>query len=60
MWYNYVLCGVDSGTTLFVWQDHKVLPVVIERIKERLRGLSKLDVLSMPFRVSFVRVGSYR
>jgi len=37
-----------------------VLPAVIERIKERLRTLPKLDVLSMPFRISFVRVGSYR
>ena len=33
---------------------------VIERIKERLRAVSKLDVLSMPFRVSFVKVGAYR
>eukprot|EP00598_Pedospumella_elongata_P006681 CAMPEP_0184984206 /NCGR_PEP_ID=MMETSP1098-20130426/13219_1 /TAXON_ID=89044 /ORGANISM="Spumella elongata, Strain CCAP 955/1" /LENGTH=474 /DNA_ID=CAMNT_0027508151 /DNA_START=335 /DNA_END=1756 /DNA_ORIENTATION=+ len=41
------------------FQDYKVLPAVIERIKERLRTLPKLDVLSMPFRISFVRVGSY-
>ena len=47
-------------TTFTVKQDYKVLPAVIERIKERLRTLPKLDVLSMPFRISFVRVGSYR
>lgn len=33
---------------------------VVARIKERLRTVPKLDVLSMPFRVSFVKVGAYR
>lgn len=37
-----------------------MLPMVIERIRERLRELPKLDMLSMPFRVSFAKVGSYR
>lgn len=41
-------------------QDYRVLPAVIERIKERLRELPKLDTLSMPFRVSFAKVGPYR
>jgi hypothetical protein len=33
-----------------------VVGAVIERIKERLRVIPKLDILSMPFRVSFVKV----
>lgn len=41
-------------------QDYSVMTDVIERIKERLRVVPKLDVLSMPFRVSFVKVGTYR
>jgi hypothetical protein len=36
------------------------MAAVIERVRERLRGIPKLDVLSMPFRVSFTRVGAYR
>lgn len=41
-------------------QDYSVMYQVIERIRERLRVVPKLDVLSMPFRVSFVKVGTYR
>lgn len=41
------------------FQDHAVMPDVINKIKEKLRTIPKLDVLSMPFRVSFVKVGSY-
>lgn len=39
--------------------DYAVMNDVIIRMKERLRTISKLDVLSMPFRVSFIRVGTY-
>ena len=40
-------------------QDYGVMAEVIERVKERLRGIPKLDTLSMPFRVSFTRVAAY-
>ena len=39
--------------------DAEMVQVVVQNIKDGIRPLPKLDVLSMPFRVSFVRVGSY-
>jgi hypothetical protein len=36
------------------------MAAVVDRIKQRLRTVSKLDTLSMPLRVSFIRVGAYR
>jgi hypothetical protein len=36
------------------------MAAVVDRIKRRLRTVSKLDTLSMPLRVSFIRVGAYR
>jgi hypothetical protein len=32
---------------------------IIAKIKEKLRSVPKLDILSQPFRVSFVKVGQY-
>lgn len=36
------------------------MAAVVERIKQRLRAVPKLDTLSMPLRVSFVKVGAFR
>jgi hypothetical protein len=36
------------------------MAAVVDRIKQRLRAVSKLDTLSMPLRVSFIRVGAFR
>ena len=41
------------------FQDHVVMPEILAKVKEALRALPKLDVLSMPFRVSFVKFGAY-
>lgn len=41
------------------FQDYSVMTDVLNRIKESLRTIPKLDVLSMPFRVSFVKFGHY-
>ena len=41
------------------FQDHIVMPEILAKVKEALRALPKLDVLSMPFRVSFVKFGAY-
>lgn len=41
------------------YQDSEVMPKLIEKIKEKLRKLPKLDVLSMPFRVNFIRIGPH-
>ena len=41
------------------FQDHTVMPEILYKIKEALRVLPKLDVLAMPYRVSFVRFGAY-
>jgi len=41
------------------FQDHVVMPEILAKIKEALRALPKLDQLSMPFRVSFVKFGAY-
>lgn len=55
-----VFFGPVCGGTCIDLQDYGVMTDVVERIKERLRVVPKLDVLSMPFRVSFVNVGTYR
>ncbi len=55
----HALCTALQSSCCIV-QDYSVMSEVIERVKERLRGVPKLDVLSMPFRVSFVKVGTYR
>ncbi|KAJ1395552.1 Mechanosensitive ion channel-domain-containing protein, partial [Ochromonadaceae sp. CCMP2298] len=44
-----------EATVPLRFQDAQVVGAVIERIKERLRIIPKLDILSMPFRVSFVK-----
>jgi len=41
------------------FQDHVVMSDILAKIKESLRLLPKLDMLSMPFRVSFVKFGAY-
>ncbi len=41
------------------FQDYSVMTDVLNKIKEALRTIPKLDVLSMPFRVSFVKFGHY-
>ena len=41
------------------FQDANKMEAVIEKIKENLITIKKLDRLSQPFRVSFVRVASY-
>eukprot|EP01036_Dinobryon_divergens_P029023 gene29023-38069_t len=41
------------------YQDYGVVDKVIVRIKERLRTIPKLDILSQPFRISFVKIGNY-
>ena len=41
-------------------KDYGVVDKVIVRIKERLRTIPKLDILSQPFRISFVKIGNYR
>jgi len=41
------------------YQDAGAMMDVLSRIKDGIRTVPKLDALSMPFRVSFVRVGSY-
>ena len=40
-------------------QDAASMMEVLARIKDGIRTVPKLDILSMPFRVSFVKVGSY-
>jgi MscS family membrane protein len=40
-------------------QDAASMMEVLSRIKDGIRTVPKLDTLSMPFRVSFVKVGSY-
>lgn len=41
-------------------QDFSLVPEITARIKDSLRAVPKLDVLSMPFRVSLVEVNQYR
>jgi len=41
------------------FQDQHLMQDVLMRIKDALRTIPKLDVLSMPFRVSFVKFGQY-
>ena len=41
------------------FQDQHLMQDVLMKIKEALRTIPKLDVLSMPFRVSFVKFGQY-
>ena len=48
------------GNSLMPFQDYAVVEKVIVRIKERLRTVPKLDILSQPFRISFVKIGNYR
>ena len=48
------------GNSLMHFQDYAVVEKVIVRIKERLRTVPKLDILSQPFRISFVKIGNYR
>ena len=48
-----------EATVPIRFSDYALMNDVINRIKDRLKNIAKLDVLSMPFRVSFVRVGSY-
>ena len=48
-----------EATVPIRFSDYALMSDVINRIKDRLKTIAKLDVLSMPFRVSFVRVGSY-
>lgn len=40
-------------------KDFPLVTQVIERIKHNLKTVQKLDVLSMPFRISFVKIGTY-
>mmetsp|Transcript_26634 Transcript_26634/g.44514 ORF Transcript_26634/g.44514 Transcript_26634/m.44514 type:complete len:891 (+) Transcript_26634:51-2723(+) len=41
------------------FQDQLLVPQVIENIKTRLQDINKLDTLSMPCRVSFVKMSTY-
>ena len=41
------------------FQDQHLVQDVLVKIKDALRTIPKLDVLSMPFRVSFVKFGTY-
>jgi hypothetical protein len=41
------------------YSDASVMVDVLNKIKEGIRTVPKLDVLSMPYRVHFVRVGPY-
>lgn len=41
------------------FQDQHLVQDVLIKIKDALRTIPKLDVLSMPFRVSFVKFGTY-
>lgn len=42
------------------YQDHSVILDVVNKVKDGLRTIPKLDVLSQPFRVSFVKVNTHR
>lgn len=41
------------------YQDQALVGEVVSKIKDALRSVSKLDVLSQPFRVSFVEITNY-
>ena len=41
------------------FQDYGVVLEILIKIKEYLRAIPKLDVLSMPFRVNFIKFGTY-
>ena len=41
------------------YQDGGVMNDIISRIREGIRTIPKLDILSMPFRVNFVKIGTY-
>ena len=41
------------------YQDGGVMNDIIAKIREGIRTIPKLDILSMPFRVNFVKIGTY-
>ena len=41
------------------YQDGGVMNDIISKIREGIRTIPKLDILSMPFRVNFVKIGTY-
>ena len=55
--YYYVV--VSMTTDFNNKQDSAVVQDVVAKIKDGIRTIPKLDVLSMPYRVSLVKVGAY-
>lgn len=41
------------------FQDHPHINDIVNKIKDNLKKVPKLDVLSQPYRVSFIKIGQY-